>query len=134
MNVLFVCTGNTCRSPMAEGFYNNIYGGGAKSTGIYAESGALPSEYSVEAMRNFGIDISEHKATQVTPEDVKNAEKIYTMTSGHAVILKEAFPEAANKIEVLGKGISDPFGADLQTYEKCAKEIQAYISKLFNNN
>ena len=132
MNVLFVCTGNTCRSPMAEGFFNNIYGSGAKSAGIHAESGAYPSEYSVEAMKKFGIDISGHRASQVTPDDVKNADKIYTMTSGHSVILKEAFPESSDKIEVLGKGISDPFGADLQTYEKCANEIHAYISKLFD--
>lgn len=134
MNVLFVCTGNTCRSPMAEGFFNKIYGSGAKSAGIYAESGAYPSDFSVEVMKKFGIDISSHRATQVTPEDIRSADKIYTMTSGHAVILKEAFPEAANKIEVLGNGISDPFGADLQTYEKCANEIQSYISKLFDKN
>ena len=134
MNVLFICTGNTCRSPMAAGFYNKIYGSGAKSARIYADSGACASENSVEAMKRRGIDISSHRAAQVTPDDIKAADRIYTMTEGHAVILKEAFPEAADKISVLGKGISDPFGADLETYERCADEICGYIENLLPSN
>lgn len=133
MNVLFVCTGNTCRSPMAEGFYNKKYGCGAKSAGIYVENREHPSQNAVRAMQKHGIDISEHISTQVTPEDIKQADHVYTMTEGHAVILREAFPEAADKISVLGKGISDPFGADIATYEKCAEEISGYVEKLYNN-
>lgn len=130
MNVLFVCTGNTCRSPMAEGFFNNIYGSGAKSAGIYTEDGAAPSENAVKAMKKYGIDISEHKAKQISPEDIMNADKVYAMTARHAAILKEIFPEKSDSISVLGNGISDPFGGDEELYLKCAEEIKKCVSEI----
>lgn len=115
---------------MAEGFYNKKHGEGARSAGIYAENGALPAANAVSAMKMHGIDISAHRSAQVTPEEIKNAEKIYTMTEGHAFILREAFPEYKDKINVLGKGISDPFGCDEETYLKCADEIKKYVDEL----
>lgn len=130
MNVLFVCTGNTCRSPMAEGFFNSIYGSGAKSAGIYTEDGAAPSENAVKAMKKYGIDISEHKAKQISPEDIINADKIYAMTTRHAAILKEIFPEKADNIFILGNGIPDPFGGDEELYLKCAEEIKKFVSEI----
>ena len=130
MKVLFVCTGNTCRSPMAEGFYNKLYGGGAKSAGISAIDGYPPSFNAVAAMKTYGIDISQHRSTMLLPDDIKESDQVFAMDESHAVILKKYFPEYSDKIHLLGKGISDPFGSDLETYLKCADEIYGYISKL----
>lgn len=130
MNVLFVCTGNTCRSPMAEGFFNSIFGSGAKSAGIFADEGAAPSYNAVKAMKRYGIDISGHTSKQITPEDIEDADKVFAMTARHAAMLKEIFPQKADIIYVLGNGISDPFGGDEEIYLKCAEEIKKCVEKI----
>lgn len=141
MNVIFVCTGNTCRSPMAEGFFKTICADSGtfdvRSRGIHAADGMSASEYSVIAASELGSDIKDHASHQITQADVSWADFIFTMTSSHASALKSAFPEFANKIFSIGEfvgstDVSDPYGGDLGTYRECAQKIKAAVQKIYD--
>lgn len=137
MNILFVCTGNTCRSPMAEALMNKY--SKEKDIDAYASSAGLSvvpysklSLFSYEAMKEYGIDISNHEPTQIDDSHIQSADLILTMTSSHAKFLKLSFPEAADKIYSLGEytktsDIPDPYGQDREAYQICAKKIKEAI-------
>lgn len=109
MEFLFVCTGNTCRSPMAEGYFNFValksgIDAVSKSAGIVANDGQLASNNSVRAMKElFGIDISGHRAKSITITGMQNADYVITMTKSHKLILKGMFPEHEDKIFTLSE-------------------------------
>lgn len=129
-NIIFVCTGNTCRSPMAEGYLKsqrkdlNVI-----SRGIAADGSAV-SENSKIAMEKMGIDISHHISKQLTIEEAKNADLVVCMSDSHAHILKSV-GIAQERIKVLG--VNDPFGCSLQVYEECRDQIIKGINNIFNN-
>lgn len=134
MKIVFVCTGNTCRSPMAEGFLKLIAKNNGDtsleviSAGIAAAEGEGASEFSVEAAKEYGADISSHISQQLTAYDIADADLILTVTSEHAVFLKNELKKAAHKIFSIGEyagcsDFSDPYGCDLNTYKKCASNI-----------
>ena len=137
MQILFVCTGNTCRSPMAEGFFNNISSqkgidASASSAGISVFPMSCVSPFSVLAMNEYDIDISSHNPAQLNVEHIKNADLILTMTSNQAAYLKMAYPENLNKIFSLAEytltlDISDPYGQGQDVYRKCAEEIRKAV-------
>lgn len=129
MNILFVCTGNTCRSPMAEGYLNskNIDGIKAFSRGL-ASDGSPANEKAISVMNEEGIDISSHISKTVSVFDFKNADKIVCLSSSHKQILMQFAPE--EKLMVLGNGISDPFGADIDTYRNCRDEIFKAVDEM----
>lgn len=130
MNILFVCTGNTCRSPMAEGYLRSkgIDGVTVLSRGI-ASDGSPVSLNSKAAMAEVGIDISGHISRQITDGDINKADKIICLSPSHkAVLLSAGVP--ADKLCVLGNGISDPFGGDISVYRRCRDEIFAAVDEL----
>lgn len=129
MNILFVCTGNTCRSPMAEGYLNSLKIDGVKaiSRGLAAGCEKI-SENSLKAMQEIGIDMAEHISKPLTPEDILWADKIYCMSEFHKAAI---LPFAPDKTELLGQGIPDPFGGDLEEYLACRDSIICEIDKLF---
>lgn len=130
MNILFVCTGNTCRSPMAAGYLTSLKlpGVTVQSRGLVA-NGAPVSDNSRIACAEKGIDISGHISKQITAEDATWADKIICMSPSHKAALANAgVPE--NKLFVLGSGISDPYGGDIDIYRNCRDEIFAAIDRL----
>ena len=130
MTVLFVCTGNTCRSPMAAGYLasKNLPGVTVKSRGLYA-GGSPVSENAAAVMREIGIDIAGHISATVTKEDVETADKILCLSASHAGALSAA-GVAPGKLFLLGDGISDPFGRGKEVYRLCRDEICAAIDRL----
>lgn len=130
MNILFVCTGNTCRSPMAEGYLRSkgIDGVTVLSRGI-ASDGSPVSLNSKAAMAEVGIDISGHISRQITDSDINKADKIICLSPSHkAVLLSAGVP--ADRLYVLGNGISDPFGGDISVYRRCRDEIFTAVDEL----
>lgn len=127
MNILFVCTGNTCRSPMAEGYLSHTHKNlKVKSCGL--TDGGLPiSENSRLALKEIGIDKSEHLSKPISRELVDWADKIICMSPTHKEILNTLGVTA----EVLGNGIADPYGADLDTYRSCRDQIITELDLLF---
>jgi protein-tyrosine phosphatase len=152
MNILFVCTGNTCRSAMAEGIFRdmlkNINNINVSSAGISAFEGDRANDKAAEALMENNIDISGHKARQLTADMIKNSGLVLTMTKSHKMMILNAFPDEKNKIFTLkeyamavsgentdGKNldIADPFGMDYNVYKKCMLEIKSELIKIINN-
>lgn len=131
MNILFVCTGNTCRSAMAAAIMNKIAVENnldvlIESAGIFAEDGRGASENAVKALEKYNIDLSYHNAQTVTEDLINKSDIILTMTEAHKKVLE---PMAKGKVytllEYAGEmgDINDPYGGDLEEYEETAREI-----------
>lgn len=136
MNILFVCTGNTCRSPMAEGLFKkiladkNIKNISCSSAGLFAMTGDEVSRNSVEACERFAVDISAHRARRITSYILDETDKFVCMTNEHAASLSLYVP--SDKIVVLGGGVADPYGGDLETYILCANSIRTALNEQFD--
>lgn len=132
MNIIFVCTGNTCRSPMAEYYLKskNLSHVNVVSRGFSAGEPANPN--SIAAMNEAGIDISNHTSSCITAEEAKWADKIICMTESHKQLLISSGIDK-DQISVLLCGIADPFGCDIDTYRKCRDSIFDGIDALVQN-
>lgn len=131
--VAFICTGNTCRSPMAEGIFNSIaktYT--ASSMGLFPSfSGAAKN--AVTVMNKMGIDISDHRSKEIKGLD--DYELILTMTEDQANLLKLEFNldniYSISEFVTENKGdVADPYGGNLQEYEMTANELKDLIIRL----
>lgn len=130
--ILYVCTGNTCRSPMAQGLTMKY----AKDNGLellVLSAGIFPdgdsiSEIAKKVLMEEGIDMSFHKPRKINQTDADKADLIVCMSKQHAYALISIFPNTADKIVIMGKnGISDPFGGDYYMYKTCLEEIKKQI-------
>ncbi len=141
MKILFVCTGNTCRSPMAQGIAKNIaeqkgYNDEIVSAGIMADVNSCVSEFSVMALKDFDIDISSHNPTQLSVNHLEEADIILTMTHSQKEFIIKSAPQHKDKIKSLGEyslqgDISDPYGLDFNTYKNCAHQIKEAVLNLY---
>lgn len=141
---LFICTGNICRSPMAEGLFRHALQGRTEyraiSAGLGAANGQPPSAYSVQAMKELGVDISRQRSQMLTAELVKQADYILGMTHSHVDTVMLLYPAAAEKtfllrefddtLDPFEKDISDPIGGSYEVYLNCRDQIEQGIASL----
>ncbi|QDT25931.1 Low molecular weight protein-tyrosine-phosphatase YwlE [Gimesia panareensis] len=144
---LFVCTGNTCRSPMAEGLFRKLLSDKLKcqedelsdrgfivaSAGLAAAMGAPPSPEGVSILAEQGIDIQAHESQPLTERLLDQSDHLYTMTQGHRAAILAERPDLAETVRLLspdGKDISDPIGGGYQCYVDCKKEIENCLNTI----
>ncbi len=141
---LFICTGNICRSPMAEGLFRHAVQGRTEyraiSAGLGAVNGQPPSAYSVQAMKELGVDISRQRSQMLTADLVKQADYILGMTHSHVDTVMLLYPAAAEKtfllrefddtLDPFEKDISDPIGGSYEVYLNCRDQIEQGIASL----
>lgn len=142
--ILFVCTGNLCRSPMAaallrqrlaaEGLADSYR---ILSAGVWAMNGRPASENARAVMAERGLDISDHVARTLTTEDVAEADLILVMAQEHEQLIHHTWPQYRWKVhrlsEMAGKrqDIADPYGGPIEEYRACADTIARYIDQGF---
>lgn len=147
--VLFVCTGNTCRSPMAAELFRkhlaarlgramdelNELGYRIGSAGTFAVRGNRPTEHAVTVMREMGCDISYHVSQPVTVDLLSQVDRVYALNRSHHQIVARMAEEldAAVRPQVdmlVTDGIVDPVGGDIETYRLCAVEIERALERI----
>jgi glycine hydroxymethyltransferase len=142
--ILFICTGNICRSPMAEGIFRQAVQGRGNyrvgSAGLGAMEGQPPSAHAVEAVKELGIDISNQRSRMLSPSLVAQADYIFGMTHSHVDTVMLLYPQAAEKtfllrefddtLDPFEKDISDPIGGSYEIYMNCRDQIEQGIVSL----
>jgi len=143
--ILFVCTGNICRSPMAEGIFRHAVRNRAQqfrilSAGVGAINGQAASGHAVSALREIGIDLSGFRSRMLTGQTVGEADLIFGMTRGHVEAIALLYPQAMEKtlllrefdetLDFFEKDISDPIGGSYEVYLNCRDQIEQGIHSM----
>lgn len=134
LRVCFVCTGNTCRSPMAAAVLNHFAPDRfiATSAGISAIAGNDMSSGAKRALESRGITVPPHISRAFTESVARDNDIIIAMAGSHFMALMQAFPAYAVKYECMRREISDPFGGDNGVYESCLDEIIDCLKERFS--
>lgn len=130
MKILFVCTGNTCRSPLAEVLAQKA-GFEARSRGLAAYESAEASKFAITAAAERGCDLTAHEAHSVQESDMSWADTVYGLTMAHVRMLRTVFPTHADKIKPMpGGDVPDPLGGTISDYRACADKIEQDIAEI----
>ena len=142
--ILFVCTGNSCRSPMAEGILQYLLREqGIKdilveSAGTHAPQGMPPTQNAILVTTERGIDIMGHRARILTREMIEDADLILVMEKSHTIFIRNYFPRGKHKTHLLKTfpsedyedEVYDPIGGDLTIYRSCVEELDREIRRV----
>ena len=144
-HVLFVCTGNTCRSPMAEGLFRKAIEGRndfeVGSAGVAAYKGSTASPETLSILKKRGASLDGFKSRPVSDALLKQATHVFAMTEGHLAMLEARFSDHADKFYLVrefsgisdkrqGIDVPDPIGMGMAAYEEVAKVLEAAIPKI----
>ncbi|WP_041123467.1 low molecular weight protein arginine phosphatase [Jeotgalibacillus alimentarius] len=141
MRILFICTGNTCRSPMAEAILNHREEPQieVRSAGLFAMEGGMASHNAQQVLDEHGLKHN-HRSHSVTQDDVHWADYVFAMTSAHKALLMEQFPFAADRIFTLkefsserGLDVSDPYGGPVEVYRSTFNELNRLMDSMLEN-
>jgi len=144
--ILFICTGNTCRSPMAQALFIRMLLENKRekaseyeilSAGLFASEGISATPAAIETMLEYNIDLSQHKSKQINKQMVNSSDYIFTMTGDHCKSLIDMFPESAEKTFLLGDfagyqgtDVFDPYGMGVNIYRECAAGLKDMLQKI----
>lgn len=145
MKIMFICTGNICRSAMAHhllekkleeiaGFHCEVF-----SCGIFAQPGEEPTHYACEVMKKYHVTMENHKACPIEDSCIEKMDLILCATNSHKEMVKQMYPNLIDKIYTMKEyagypkedwDIDDPWGYDKKVYQNCLSQINYILNKL----